>query len=110
MKYATYILTNPNRKVLYTGVTSNLPKRLVEHYEEKGNTKTFAGKYYCYCLIWYEVFPTMNEAIQAEKRIKGKKRRWKEDLINENNPQWKFVNDTILGEWPPRQTIPEREE
>ena len=110
MNYATYILTNPNRKVLYTGVTSNLPKRLVEHYEERGNTKTFSGKYYCYCLIWYEVFPTMNEAIQAEKRIKGKKRSWKEDLINKNNPKWKFLNDIILGEWPPRQTIPERGE
>jgi putative endonuclease len=105
MNNATYILTNPNRKVLYTGVTNNLPKRLVEHYQERGKTETFAGKYYCYCLIWYDVFPTMYEAIQAEKRIKGKKRTWKEQLIAEKNPEWKFLNDVVLGEWPPRKTI-----
>ncbi|MEX0723430.1 MAG: GIY-YIG nuclease family protein [Gracilimonas sp.] len=108
MNNATYILTNPQRTVLYTGVTNNLPKRLVEHYQERGNPKTFAGKYYCYCLIWYDVFPTMHEAIEAEKRIKGKKRAWKEKLIENENPVWKFLNDTVIGEWPPRGTIPEK--
>src|SRR3979409_1680625 len=53
--YYIYIVTNPERNVLYTGVTNNLGIRLMEHYANRGNTKTFAGKYYCYNLIYYEI-------------------------------------------------------
>ena len=45
--YYIYIVTNPERNVLYTGVTNNLPERLIEHWTNKGIPKTFAGKYYC---------------------------------------------------------------
>ena len=107
MDNATYIVTNPERKVLYTGVTNNLPRRIVEHYLKRGNNISYAGRYFCYCLIWYDVFPTMYEAIEAEKRIKGKSRNWKEKLIEENNPRWKFLNEEVLGEWPPRKTLHE---
>ncbi|MGN8225607.1 GIY-YIG nuclease family protein [Gracilimonas sp. BCB1] len=106
MDNATYIVTNPERKVLYTGVTSSLPRRIVEHYLNRGNNKSYAGRYFCYCLIWYDVFPTMYEAIEAEKRIKGKSRAWKDELITRSNPRWKFLNEEILGEWPPRKTLP----
>ena len=102
--YYTYITTNPNRTVLYTGVTNNIQERIVEHYLQRGKNKTFAGSHYCYCLIWYETFPTVDEAIQAEKYIKGKTRKWKEDLIAKTNPTWRFLNEEVLGEWPPNKT------
>jgi putative endonuclease len=105
MDYAVYITTNPNRRVLYTGTTNNLPRRLVEHYLWRGKTRTFAGKNYCYNLLYYDVFPTMMEAIAAEKRIKGKSRKWKEELVSEFNPDWKFLNKDVVGEWPPNKML-----
>ena len=105
MDFAVYITTNPNRKVLYTGTTNNLSRRLIEHYIEKGNPKTFAGKNYCYNLLYYDVFPIMMEAIEAEKRIKGKSRKWKETLVTEFNPEWKFLNKEVIGEWPPKKNL-----
>lgn len=105
MNFSVYITTNPGRTVLYTGTTNNLPRRVIEHYLNRGNKENFAGKNYCYCLVFYDVFPTMIEAIEAEKRIKGKSRKWKEELIERNNPDWKFLNAEIVGEWPPRKVL-----
>ena len=65
--YYVYIVTNPERTVLYTGVTNNLSQRLTEHWANKGQPKTFAGKYYCYNLIYYEYFTYINNAIAREK-------------------------------------------
>ena len=106
MKAYTYIVTNPSKSTLYTGVTNDLRRRLVEHYLNRGSSDTFTGKYYCYILVWYEAFPTMMEAIQAEKMVKGKSRNWKKNLIAKNNPNWNSMNKNILGEWPPNKTLP----
>lgn len=59
----------------------------------------------CYFLIWYDAFPTIYEAIQAEKYIKGKSRKWKVALIEKANPKWRFLNKEVLGEWPPNKTL-----
>lgn len=99
-EYFVYIVTNPNRTSLYTGVTNNLERRLVQHYQNKGNAETFAGKYHCYQLIYYEVFPTSYEAIKAEKYIKGKSRNKKEAIILEMNPSLAFLNRKVMGYWP----------
>lgn len=104
-EFYAYITTNPNRTVLYTGMTNNLQKRIVEHYLKRGNKKTFAGRNFCYCLVWYDTFPGSYEAIQAEKYIKGKKRKWKKELIEKTNPERKFLNEEVLGEWPPNKTL-----
>ncbi|UBM62174.1 GIY-YIG nuclease family protein [Candidatus Sulfidibacterium hydrothermale] len=94
--YFVYITTNQNKTVLYTGVTNNLPYRLEQHEENAKTTKTsFAGKYNCYHLIYYERFEYIQHAIDREKEIKGWVRRKKEKLINEFNPEWKFLNDEI---------------
>lgn len=69
--YYVYIVTNPERTVLYTGVSNNLSQRLKEHWANRGRPKTFAGKYYCYNLIYYEYFTYINNAIAREKEIKG---------------------------------------
>jgi len=104
-EFYTYIVTNPNRKVLYTGVTNNLQKRVVDHHLNRGSKETFAGKNFCYCLVWYGSFPSSYEAIECEKYIKGKDRKWKEGLIEKDNPEWEFLNEIILGEWPPNKTL-----
>lgn len=88
--YFTYITTNPARTILYTGVTNNLAIRLRHHYENRGKKETFAGKYYCYKLIYYERFPDITQAIEREKEIKTMVRVKKEELIREQNPDWKF--------------------
>lgn len=85
-EFYVYITTNPARTVLYTGVTNDLQRRLIEHFNNRGNKETFAGKYYCYYLIYYECFATSHEAIQAEKYIKGKSRKKKEEIIKVMNP------------------------
>ncbi len=107
INFAIYITTNPNRSVLYRGTTNNLQRRVIEHYLKSGRSTTFAGKNYCYNVVFYDVFPTMMEAIEAEKRIKGKSRKWKEKLIESINPKWEFLNKEILGEWPPKKILEE---
>ena len=52
--YFVYITTNPAKTALYIGVTNDLLRRMKEHYQSRGKQKTFAGKYYCYNLIYYE--------------------------------------------------------
>jgi len=102
--YYVYIITNPNRTVLYIGVTNNLARRLVEHYANKGKRKTFAGRYYAYSLVYYEHFQYILQAIAREKEIKKWNRQRKEALIATSNPNWTFYNDKICGEWPPSKT------
>jgi putative endonuclease len=101
--YYFYITTNPNRTVLYCGVTNNLPQRMVEHYLNRGNTKTFAGKYYCYFLIYYEEFMYVNDAIAREKEVKKWRREKKENLIRSFNKEWKFLNFELFDTWPPQE-------
>lgn len=98
--YFVYILTNSTRSVLYAGVTNDLENRLVEHFCEKGRTRTFAGRYFCYFLVYYEQHTDIASAIEREKEIKGWRREKKEALIASFNPDWKFLNSEIMT-WPP---------
>lgn len=102
-EYYVYITTNPNRKVLYTGITNDIGRRLVEHYANRGRPETFAGKHYCYCLIYLEMYHYVNNAIAREKEIKAWTRASKEEIIEGFNPKWKFLNHLWCGEWPPRE-------
>lgn len=96
-----YILTNPKKKVLYTGMTNDLQRRLTEHYEAcERHEKHFTAKYFCYNLLWYEWHQYVNNAIAREKQIKGWLRSKKEKLITDFNPEWKFLNEQVMkGEW-----------
>ncbi|HEV7780372.1 MAG TPA: GIY-YIG nuclease family protein [Chitinophagaceae bacterium] len=100
-KFYIYIVTNPTRKVLYTGVTNDLAQRLAEHWMNRGGLETFAGKYFCYNLVYYEQFKYINDAIAREKEIKGWRREKKIALIDTKNPGWNFLNTQICGNWPP---------
>ncbi|KAA5548616.1 GIY-YIG nuclease family protein [Adhaeribacter rhizoryzae] len=91
--YFVYITTNPNRTTYYIGVTNDLPRRLTEHFENSGKPGTFAGKYFCYNLIYFERYPSPNQAIDREKQLKGWSRSKKEALIRKQNPNLKFLNE-----------------
>jgi putative endonuclease len=93
--FYVYITTNPDRSVLYIGVTNDLRRRLHEHTENKGNKNTFAGKYFCYNLVYYEHFTHIDHAIEREKEIKKFRREKKDKLIEVFNPEWKFLNEEV---------------
>ncbi|HEY9148881.1 MAG TPA: GIY-YIG nuclease family protein [Gammaproteobacteria bacterium] len=84
--YFVYILTNRANKVLYTGITNNLERRLYEH--RNNLTPGFASKYRCHKLLWYETTPDVRSAIAREKQIKGGSRKKKVALIEAMNPHW----------------------
>lgn len=94
--YYVYILTNYNKSVLYTGVTNDLKIRLHQHKNPTTEDKTyFTMRYKCYYLVYYEYFQDVEQAIVREKQIKGYSRMKKEKLINDFNPDWNFLNNTI---------------
>ena len=94
--YFVYIITNPRRTTLYTGVTNDLRTRIFQHYQNRGTWKTFAGRYYCYRLIYYEHFYDIDMAIEREKDIKNMSRKKKEELITSKNPDWKFYDYWLM--------------
>jgi putative endonuclease len=98
-RFWTYILTNWNRTVLYTGITNDLATRLVEHWV--GKEGCFTTRYKVHYLVWSEETKYVNNAIDREKAIKRWHRSDKESLIAELNPEWKFWNEDIVGNWPP---------
>jgi putative endonuclease len=82
-----YILTNVHHTVLYTGVTSNLPARMEQHVSRM-YPSSFTAKYQVHKLVYYRFFPTIEEAIAEEKRIKAGSRRKKVLLIESINKEW----------------------
>lgn len=83
---AVYILANRKQGTLYTGVTSNLIKRVGEHRD--GVIPGFTQKYGCKKLVWYEVHDLVAQAIYREKSIKSYRRQNKINLIEAMNPDW----------------------
>ncbi|MFA5436311.1 MAG: GIY-YIG nuclease family protein [Candidatus Neomarinimicrobiota bacterium] len=91
--YYVYILTNKNKTVLYTGVTNDLYRRIYEHrHREKSG---FCKSYNCCYLIWYEWFRNSEEAIEREKQIKRWSRKKKIRIIEQFNPEWRFLNELV---------------
>ena len=89
-----YILASKLNGTLYIGVTSNLIQRAWEH--KTGKTNGFVGKYDVKDLVYYEAHLTMESAILREKQLKMWKRLWKIRLIEERNPAWKDLWESIL--------------
>jgi putative endonuclease len=84
-----YITCNPGRTTFYIGVTNSLERRIAEHYSNKGKPETFAGKYYCYELIYFEIFQNIKDAIDREKELKSWSKAKKMNLIQTVNPNLK---------------------
>ncbi|MGW9684659.1 GIY-YIG nuclease family protein [Flagellimonas sp. 2504JD1-5] len=96
--YHVYILTNKNKTVLYTGMTNHLSRRLLEHRENMHlGKKTFAARYNCQHLVYYEKFSWVHDAIVREKEIKGWLRIKKLELIKTINPNMEFLEDLFLA-------------
>ena len=96
MKGYVYILSNKNNSVLYTGVTSNLKERIIQHKVRK-HSNSFSARYNTAKLVNYEQFETMGEAIKREKQIKVGSRKKKNDLINFKNPEWRDLSQSMAG-------------
>ena len=76
-------------------MTNDLAIRLQQHYENRGNSKSWAGKHHCYNLVYWERHQFVDHAIEREKEIKKWRREKKNDLIESINPEWKFLNKEI---------------
>jgi putative endonuclease len=95
MAFYVYIVANRRNGAIYTGMTDDLAKRVWEH-----KTKAFPGftaKYGCDKLVWYEVCDTREVAFRRERQIKEWRRRWKLMLIEDANPTWMDLYETLNG-------------
>ncbi len=89
-----YLLASRRNGTLYTGVTSDLLKRVWEHKNDV--VEGFTKQYGVHTLVWYELHESMESAIAREKRIKGWKRQWKLDLIETSNSEWRDLYDGLV--------------
>ena len=92
-QFCVYILTNKNNTVLYTGVTSDLKKRVYEHKAKL--VEGFTEKYHVGKLVYYEVFEDPENAILREKQIKAGSRKKKLEMIQRMNNEWLDLYEKI---------------
>ena len=88
-----YMMTNRNRSVLYTGVTSDLARRTAEH--QQGLVEGFAKRYFLDRLVYYEAFEDVTEAMAKLERLKAGSRKKKESLIESMNPGWLDLSEGL---------------
>ena len=92
-EFCVYIMTNKNRTTLYTGMTSDLKKRVWEH--NNNVVKSFTSRYNLHCLVYFECAGTFDEALVQETKIKAGSRQKKIDLINSINPEWRDLSEDL---------------
>ena len=95
MQFYVYILTNEKGNVLYVGVTNDLRRRVYEHkhHLDKGS---FTAQYNIEKLVYFEVTSNVQAAIEREKQIKGWNRKRKNKLVENKNPNWNDLYDSLL--------------
>src|SRR5216117_2420278 len=89
--YHVYIIASRSR-VLYTGVTNDLARRVYEH--KRGLTPGFTSRYHITRLVYFEEYGDIRDAIAREKQLKGWVRSRKTRLIEQKNPTWEDLEDT----------------
>ena len=92
-QFYVYILCSKRNGTLYIGITSDLTKRLYEHKNDL--VDAFTKKYNVHNLVWYEIHESAESAITREKQIKKWKRAWKLELIEQGNPEWNDLYESI---------------
>ena len=92
--FYVYIVTNKPHGVLYTGMTDDINKRAHEHRSRL--FKGFASRYNCDKLVWFDVFESREAAFTKERQIKEWRRDWKIRMIEEANPNWRDLAQTLL--------------
>lgn len=93
--YCVYILASKKNGILYVGVTNNLLRRVYE--DKKKYLKGFTSKYFVDKLVYFEAGDSIHAAIQREKQIKKWFRKWKIELIESVNPEWKDLYYELGG-------------
>ena len=91
--YFVYSMTNRTRTVLYTGVTTDLKRRVWQHREKI--FEGFTSRYQVERLVYYEMFDDVNSAIAREKQLKAGSRQKKIDLVNALNAEWRDLFDDL---------------
>ena len=91
--FFVYMMTNRSG-TLYTGVTSNLARRMAEH--KSGEVAGFTSKYRIDRLVYVEPVPTAEAAFMREKQIKGWVRQRKVALVEASNPAWKDLSESLV--------------
>ena len=92
--FYVYILTNTNNRVLYTGVTNDLVRRLYEHRNHLDKS-SFTAQYNVNKLVYYEVTTSSRAAIGREKQIKSWSRKKKDKLVESWNPLWMDLSASV---------------
>ena len=92
-QYYVYLISNKNNTTIYTGITSDLKRRIWEH--KNKITKGFSSKYNLYKLLYYEIYNDPENAIIREKQIKSGSREKKIRLIESMNPKWVDLYDNL---------------
>ena len=95
--YYVYILASKRNGTLYIGVTNALERRVYEH--KNHLLKGFTEKYSINILVYFEQTNNVQEALQREKQLKKWNRKWKLELIEKVNPEWKDLSK----DWIPDQ-------
>ncbi|MFZ1081848.1 MAG: GIY-YIG nuclease family protein [Candidatus Kryptoniota bacterium] len=93
--YYVYILASKRNGTLYTGATNDLLRRVSEH--KAGVVEGFTKKYKVVKLVYFESTNDVMAAITREKQIKKWYRKWKIELIEERNPEWKDLYDELVA-------------
>jgi len=91
--YYVYILASQRNGTLYVGVTNDLVRRVWEHKQDA--VPGFTKRHQIHTLVHYEVHEEIAEAIAREKRVKRWLRKWKLELIERNNPEWRDLYDSL---------------
>jgi putative endonuclease len=92
--YYVYVLASKRRGTLYIGVTNDLIRRVYEH--KNGLNKGFTQKYNVNKLVYFQQCENVESVIQREKQLKAWHREWKIRLIEETNPLWNDLSDTLF--------------
>jgi putative endonuclease len=94
-QYCVYIMANAYHTVLYTGITNDLQRRVLEH--RSGRAGTFTSKYNVTKLVYFECCDDVTLAIYREKQIKAGSREKKINLVNKTNPDWTDLFNEYFG-------------
>lgn len=92
--YYVYILASKRNGTLYIGITKNLIRRIYEH--KKNVIDGFTKKYNVHRLVYYEQTNDVKSAIEREKKLKKWNRKWKLNLIEKKNPDWKDLYNELV--------------
>lgn len=91
-KYRVYILASKKNGAVYTGVTTNIKRRIAEHADKM--SKGFTKKQGITLLVYCEEYTNSGDAIRREKQLKDWSKEWKTNAIEKDNPEWKDLSET----------------